>query len=406
MQLTATEATCPLCKHPVNAVGGHSDPTRLCENCRRLVHTIRSTSSASVAVIDTPHGQSMPQPPVAIPVQTEVQITEVVAQGPSSSHQSAIQTCEPDLLGLDSPAILDRDPFDFDELFDDVLFGASLEPPRRSSERSDEDDLQIPPVIAEPMREAAPQQEYAASLPAEIGDGAGSAAADFEATFVSPAELNEEDPVSDSPTSLQTDNPPVQPFLPYEVVTNQFENPLQGKTEDRPLLAPRVWLTTGARLKVTVAATLIICFGIAGYLLMYRPSIQASQTRQATTEQASAAVSGSQQPLPTALASASEAKESPVLQTENESSERRFSLQAAAFPNEGGANQFCERLKRAGVPAYVVSAEIAGRGRWFRVRVGRFETAQDADRFASESRRRARAAGLNLQLIVSSYDKP
>ena len=63
-------------------------------------------------------------------------------------------------------------------------------------------------------------------------------------------------------------------------------------------------------------------------------------------------------------------------------------------------------MKRAGVPAYTVAAEIAGRGKWFRVRVGRFETANDAEKFASEARLRARASGLNLQLIVCSYETP
>ena len=94
------------------------------------------------------------------------------------------------------------------------------------------------------------------------------------------------------------------------------------------------------------------------------------------------------------------------LRASNEAGAGRYSLQAAAFPNENGANEFCERLKRAGVPAYTVSAEIAGRGKWFRVRVGRFENTQDAERFAVEARQRARASGLNLQLIVSSYETP
>jgi cell division protein FtsN len=58
------------------------------------------------------------------------------------------------------------------------------------------------------------------------------------------------------------------------------------------------------------------------------------------------------------------------------------------------------------VPSYVVSADIARRGRWFRVRVGRFNSAEDAQRFAGEAQQRAKAAGISLQLVVSQYDEP
>ncbi|MFY9611355.1 MAG: SPOR domain-containing protein [Blastocatellia bacterium] len=415
MQLTATEATCPLCKQPVSGGGGHSDPTRLCEDCRRMVHAIRSTKSTSLAVMDSPQARSMPQPPLAIPLQNELQISdEVVARRTRSSHESATQVGEPDLLALDPLAGFDRDPFDFDELFKDVSFSTSHVPasPRHSTEASGECDLQVSPAIGETMREAAPQPQCTTAMPAELAEESSAMAAVNAATPISPAELNESDPVSDCRIGFTIDGPPVRPFLRHEVVTDPLEAPVQHRDhsqEDLPLSVPRIRLSKIARLKLPVAAALVVCCGIAGYFLMYRPSIQASQTSQAVTEQTSAPVTGRQavpQPLSPAPGAGSEAKESQGLQIENENSEVRYSLQAAAFPNKAGADEFCERLKRAGVPAYVASAEIAGRGRWFRVRVGRFETAQDADRFASESRRRARAVGLNLQLIVSSYDKP
>lgn len=415
MQFTATKATCPLCKHPISAGAGHSDPTRLCEDCRLMVHTIRSSSSTGVAVMDTPQARSMPQPQLAIPVQFEVRITdEVVARGASGSHESATMVDEPDLLAFDSPVGVDRDPFDFDELLEDVSFGTSHVPklPPHWSEPPGEGDLHVSPAIDEPMREAAPQPGCTASLPAELAEGPSAMAAVIAATSISPAELNEGDPVSDRRIGVTTDSLPVRPFLRHEVVTDPLEDPVQSRDysrEDHPLVVPRDGLSKVARLTLSVAAGLVVCCGIAGYFLMYRPSIQASQTKQAITEQTSAPVTGRQavsQPLSPAAGSRSEANESQRLQPETENSEKRYSLQAAAFPNEAGANEFCERLKRAGVPAYIVSADIAGRGRWFRIRVGRFESTQDADSFASESRRRARAAGLNLQLIVSSYDKP
>jgi cell division septation protein DedD len=84
----------------------------------------------------------------------------------------------------------------------------------------------------------------------------------------------------------------------------------------------------------------------------------------------------------------------------------QFSLQAASFPTQEGADEFAERLKRAGVPSYVVPAELLRRGRWFRVRVGRFNSAEDAQRFAGEAQQRARAAGIAVQLIVCQYGQP
>jgi cell division septation protein DedD len=83
----------------------------------------------------------------------------------------------------------------------------------------------------------------------------------------------------------------------------------------------------------------------------------------------------------------------------------QFSLQAAAFPVESGAAEFAEKLKRAGLPSYVVSADVAKRGTWYRVRVGRFESAEAAKRYAAEAQLRSKASGVSLQLIVCPYEQ-
>ena len=83
-----------------------------------------------------------------------------------------------------------------------------------------------------------------------------------------------------------------------------------------------------------------------------------------------------------------------------------FALQAASFPTEAGANELAQKLRSAGVPSYVVSVDLARRGRWFRVRVGRFNSAEDAQRFAGDAQQRAKAAGISLPLVVSQYDQP
>jgi len=85
--------------------------------------------------------------------------------------------------------------------------------------------------------------------------------------------------------------------------------------------------------------------------------------------------------------------------------EGAYSLQAASFPNEAAAIEFSQKLTSAGIDAYIVPADIAGRGRWFRVRAGRFLTTDEAQKYAALSRQRARAAGMNIQLIVCDYGK-
>ncbi|MFY9609282.1 MAG: SPOR domain-containing protein [Blastocatellia bacterium] len=408
MQLTATEATCPLCKHPV--VSGRSDPTRLCEDCRRIVHTIRSTSSAGVAIADPPQERTVAQPPPAVPVQPQIRIADkAVAAEISSPRESAIRVGEPELPIVDPFAGVDRDPFDFDELFGDVFSGTSqsAEPPRHSREASGEDELPVSPAIAEPIPEAAVQAKIAAFPPFELEQPS-----EVLIEPSVPTEPSESDPEADYPTSVTPNGAAVPLFLRHEVVTDSLEDPVQSRNysqEDHPVVAPGGGLSKVAKLTLSVSAAVVLCCGIAGYSLVYRPSIQASQTKQTVSEQTSKPATGGHSmplPLPSPPEPGSEVKESDGLQSENENTEGRYALQAAAFPSETGATEFCERLKRAGVPAYVASADIAGRGRWFRVRVGRFESAEDANRFAAESRRRARASGLTLQLIVSSYDKP
>ena len=91
----------------------------------------------------------------------------------------------------------------------------------------------------------------------------------------------------------------------------------------------------------------------------------------------------------------------PTGQGQPPASQGTISLQAMSSPNEDEAKRYAEKLTNAGIPAYVVGADIQGRGRWFRVRVGRFTTSEEAKKYSAEYRQRARTAGINLDLIVS-----
>jgi cell division protein FtsN len=85
----------------------------------------------------------------------------------------------------------------------------------------------------------------------------------------------------------------------------------------------------------------------------------------------------------------------------------RHALQALASSSEAEANLFAAKLVSAGIPAYVIPADIERRGKWYRVRIGGFNTAQEAQRFIADARLRAKAAGINLKdLNVVDYERP
>ena len=61
--------------------------------------------------------------------------------------------------------------------------------------------------------------------------------------------------------------------------------------------------------------------------------------------------------------------------------ERTYTLQVKSVPGKAEADAFVASLRRAGFEPYVVLADIPGRGRYYRVRVGRFPTLEAAKRF-------------------------
>ena len=132
-----------------------------------------------------------------------------------------------------------------------------------------------------------------------------------------------------------------------------------------------------------------------------RPAVPA----QPDVSKAKAAEPGPRQVTPAPPAETPATVDSkPIPVPEEGNTHGKFSLQAAAFPTQAGADEFAEKLKHAGLPSYIVSADLGRRGKWFRVRVGRFNSADDAQKFAAEAQVRAKAAGMSLQLIGCQYD--
>jgi cell division protein FtsN len=213
------------------------------------------------------------------------------------------------------------------------------------------------------------------------------------------------------------------PLFEKQPVTNPLEPPLHSwdySQSEWPVLVGPNQQRSFKKFRFAIA-TVVLLGTVAGfYFLIYRPAnpAQRAATDSGATEKISASerrpdTSDSRNQTPPSSTPA-DAPEKGSAETGGreagaataESTQGRFSLQAAAFPTQGGAEEFAEKLKRAGLPSYVVSTDLARRGRWFRVRVGRFNSAEDAQRFAGEAQQRARAGGHAVQLIVCQYDQP
>src|ERR1041384_1392543 len=218
------------------------------------------------------------------------------------------------------------------------------------------------------------------------------------------------------------------PSTPDAVPVDPWEQTLPDWDHSRheyPVLMGPPQKGSFSKYEMPVVVILILALAAGLYFLIY-PQLsrqRASEPVNVPSPPTAAARAETQRPDPVAQSpTASTSSDTPVRQasTETKSAQQanpeepvanaptnaqgRFALQAASFPTQAGADEFAERLKTAGVPSYVVAADLSHRGKWFRVRVGRFNTAAEAQRFAAEAQLRAKAAGVPLQLVVSQYD--
>ena len=161
-----------------------------------------------------------------------------------------------------------------------------------------------------------------------------------------------------------------------------------------------------AQFKTAFVIIAILAIAAAFYFFLL-PALQGQRPKPAAQERApviaqpAAPEADGQSAKPSQ--SSADSRSTPI---EPVNSDGKFALQAAAFSTQSEAQALADNLKEAGVPSYVVSANLARRGRWFRVRVGRFNTAEDAQKFAADAQLRARSAGMSLQLMVVPYEQP
>lgn len=70
-----------------------------------------------------------------------------------------------------------------------------------------------------------------------------------------------------------------------------------------------------------------------------------------------------------------------------------FTLQLAASQERAEAEQYISRLRDRGYAPYITEAEVPGRGKWYRVRMGSFPTKEAATRYLSDFRRETKLEG-------------
>lgn len=92
-------------------------------------------------------------------------------------------------------------------------------------------------------------------------------------------------------------------------------------------------------------------------------------------------------------AEASAATDSSVIRVKS-ADNARYSVQVGSFPNMKEATRAVERWKEKGYPAYMMIADIPDRGRWYRVRLGGFQTRGDADVYLKELKTRENVEAL------------
>ncbi len=76
----------------------------------------------------------------------------------------------------------------------------------------------------------------------------------------------------------------------------------------------------------------------------------------------------------------------------------RWCVQFGASPQRADADSLAATLAAKGYPAYVISADLPGKGRFFRVRVGRFATKEEAERLRLDARSAHGLSGLLMPI--------
>ncbi len=80
----------------------------------------------------------------------------------------------------------------------------------------------------------------------------------------------------------------------------------------------------------------------------------------------------------------------------------RYSVQLGAAPTLEGAQEMVKQLKGKGLVTYIVKSDVAGKGTFYRVRVGKFDTQADARRYGAEIQQK----GIVSEYFIAVFEQP
>ncbi len=78
----------------------------------------------------------------------------------------------------------------------------------------------------------------------------------------------------------------------------------------------------------------------------------------------------------------------------------KYTVQVSAFEEPQAAENLSSHLREKGYRAYTMAKRLPGRGTWYRVRIGRFDTRQEAEEMAAQLERKE-----NLSTFITPYTR-
>jgi cell division septation protein DedD len=411
MQAETLTRICPLCRRAAD--DAHDAPgTRLCSDCRAMLAPILPRAGAVQPDYAVAFGAATLAQATTPPLAREVDFDEA-AFAPAA--------------GIDEDFALPDEDEEDDAPFDAQPAAAAPAEAAQAAfaqpfEATASEAFITPDLYEEPEAFIAPDQyeddiEPTADTAAPLASPVAPAHAE-QAGFVAEATAYESAPATVVAPSadLSADLSAEEATAPAAPPADPWDDPLPAweySHREWPLLVKDEPPSVASRLKWPLVAVLVIGIAAAAYFIFLRRHGEATVTQQALTvpvEQVPPPAPPAASPTPQASAAPAATEETkaaaPAPANPAAEGQWKHALQAMASPNEGEANAFADRLKTAAIPAYVVRAEVNGHV-WYRVRVGRFATAEEAQRYAVEARNRARAVGVVLkELQVTAYDKP
>ncbi len=387
-----------MCKSAAK-INGHPGSTRLCEACRLMIETILPRRASTLAA----------HPQYAVSVAGRLETARPVVFAAKTETQEE----DYELVSLEPETEAKKD---FMEEAEEIFERAAAPAETASTEAS---ETFTSPAQVEAFDKNALSQP-GAEMPMAF-KSIGQARTIEEEVPQAPSLSYAEQSIA-KPHVAQTETASELKTSIDEKAIDPWDDPLPAWEYSRnewPIIVAAKKKSKFAKLKTPIAIGVLAALAILAYFALKPPAEKPQEQISVATPELN------EQPKPEAATAApaqppasDEATTTPAQTTtaqtipsQNAASDEgsakwRYSLQAMASQNEAEAKQFAEKLVRAGVPAYVVSAELR-RVKWHRVRVGSFISADEAMRFAMEARERAKAAGTILKsLNLCAYEKP